>query len=84
VGPAQPVPLTAEAWSDIREATWLPRRLEHRAPDAVFFLQIPTACWPAYPLRSRALDHAALHPGTLRDCSLLFAVLHDALLHDLS
>ena len=50
----------------------------------IYFLQIPTACWPAFPSRLRMVDRATLHPGTLRDCSLLFAVLHDALLHGLS
>jgi len=28
-------------------------RLEHRAPDAHLFQQIPTACWPAYLPRLR-------------------------------
>jgi hypothetical protein len=35
-------------------------------------------------MRERTTDHSTLHPGTLRDRSLIFAVLGAVLLHDLS
>jgi hypothetical protein len=44
----------------------------------------PSRNWARTVVRVQSSDRAALHPGTLGDLSLLFAVLGDVLLHDLS
>jgi hypothetical protein len=75
---------TAEAWSDFHESTsWC---LEGQGTDPGVFTADSHCRWPAFPsVRGCASTaHVTLRPVTLRDRSLLLAVLRAVLLHDLS
>jgi hypothetical protein len=86
MGPWRSRSSTAEAWSDFHEAT-RGASLYAEAPTSAFHSRFPLPT--GRPSRWRAPpDHAQLRPGTLRGgpegLPLLFAVLLNVLLHDLS
>ena len=66
---------TAEAWSDFHEAFVVSQF--RQGTDPSLCPADSHCCWPAFPTARRraSTDHATLHPVTLRDCSLLLAVL---------